>query len=318
MGDWTSFDELSDASVSKIVVESFYASMHVDEGREVIFNVEFLFPGLGRENFVKIQDTEFTRKNLLKLAAAVGTDRAFQVSEINDHPCISGIASILESEPIGLRLSVNAPGNIVYHERPIAYQFNRGVFSRLRDPLDSPFVSSWITDCCRIRTEELGLDDERQRVKETLEKTVQRVVRARHGGTILLTTDAEHLNYLDIKYRCSYDSLSMKLPQSPKNQNEDNVFLGNYIDMLSKQFLSNDCASLAMLANLDGALVFDSLFRPVGFGAIITNESTHNIPGSLSTRGTRHKSAHAFASNCKGSIAIVISQDGDVTVFPSS
>lgn len=80
---------------------------------------------------------------------------------------------------------------------------------------------------------------------------------------------------------------------------------------------------LAHLTSVDGALVVDDVFRPLGFsavikakpewsGPVISKSKVSPGPIDLNKVGTRHKSAVTFAANCAGSIAFVISQDGPV------
>lgn len=90
-----------------------------------------------------------------------------------------------------------------------------------------------------------------------------------------------------------------------------------------KRHLNEHLALLAQLSCIDGALVVDEFLRPLGFSAVIklepewtgpvVSQSTVS-PGAidLSKVGTRHKSAVAFAANCSGAIAFVLSQDGPV------
>ncbi len=81
----------------------------------------------------------------------------------------------------------------------------------------------------------------------------------------------------------------------------------------------------ADLMHVDGALVLDHSFRLIGFGAEILGDShVHTIHRALDleatntraeradTSGTRHRSAYRLVSGISDSIAVVVSQDGDV------
>jgi DNA integrity scanning protein DisA with diadenylate cyclase activity len=88
---------------------------------------------------------------------------------------------------------------------------------------------------------------------------------------------------------------------------------------------------LSQLSNVDGAVVISRDFQIIGFGAIIELESEHEYIDmvsqcydsgyikcqnkSLNLFGTRHRSAAAFCKKCPGSIAVVVSQDGNVRLM---
>ena len=90
----------------------------------------------------------------------------------------------------------------------------------------------------------------------------------------------------------------------------------------------------AALSVVDGAVVFDSELRLLGFGGeILVDESTASksqqtftdattdnpLPSqnSSSFGGTRHRSAYRLCKTVAGSLAFVVSQDGELTVFYS-
>jgi DNA integrity scanning protein DisA with diadenylate cyclase activity len=86
---------------------------------------------------------------------------------------------------------------------------------------------------------------------------------------------------------------------------------------------------LAQLAAIDGALIIDSNFKVVAFGAKLTAPawdkktvigpdgygSPNGQPFEINRYGTRHQSARDFAAACESAIVFVISQDGPIRAF---
>jgi hypothetical protein len=90
--------------------------------------------------------------------------------------------------------------------------------------------------------------------------------------------------------------------------------------------------AIAGLTAVDGATVVSDQFEPLAFGAkILTRDGVHRVDRIIVTEpiegvhdttldpahlgGTRHLSAAQFAHDQRNSIALVASQDGQVTVF---
>jgi len=99
----------------------------------------------------------------------------------------------------------------------------------------------------------------------------------------------------------------------------------------SKKRMFSAARALAELANVDGCVVLDRRFRLFGFGAEIRVsedqvagwECSESHPESLAPQakidverwGTRHRSAFRLCCARPGTLAFVISQDGDLRVF---
>jgi len=78
------------------------------------------------------------------------------------------------------------------------------------------------------------------------------------------------------------------------------------------------CVECAHLSEADGVTVLNHDFEILGFGASITapdQEMPDDWMEHLSTRGNRHRSMASAVATMDGSIGIVISQDGGVTIF---
>lgn len=78
------------------------------------------------------------------------------------------------------------------------------------------------------------------------------------------------------------------------------------------------CAECAHLSEADGVTVLNHDFEILGFGASITAQD-QQMPADwiehLSTRGNRHRSMANAVASTVGSLGIVVSQDGGVTIF---
>jgi hypothetical protein len=81
----------------------------------------------------------------------------------------------------------------------------------------------------------------------------------------------------------------------------------------------SDALATARLANTDGAVMLDQRLCPIAFGCKLgSDDRAENRTKDrvlVPTRGMRHHSAAEFVDRSEGAIAIVISQDGTVTVF---
>jgi hypothetical protein len=87
----------------------------------------------------------------------------------------------------------------------------------------------------------------------------------------------------------------------------------------ASQNAETDAKRLAQLSAIDGGLVLNCLFRPLIFGAkfkrVDITSLQAQIVDQLAMRGMRHRSLAATVAAIPGSGGVVVSQDGDVTVF---
>jgi hypothetical protein len=77
--------------------------------------------------------------------------------------------------------------------------------------------------------------------------------------------------------------------------------------------IENCSDALAALTGVDGAVVMNHDLSLLGFGATIRTLQTDG--GSRLEGGHRHKSAMAFCTQHRGAVAVVVSQDGPITVY---
>jgi hypothetical protein len=158
------------------------------------------------------------------------------------------------------------------------------------EALRNPDISRWLR--FRVRFTD---DDSTQRFRRLMLRVIHRVRQIGHEQSLSKVT------YRD--YRRMRDSELAELEESL-------IDFGHF---------------LADLMSVDGALVLDRNFRLVGFGAEILGdtpvhsihrakdlEATETIHERADSSGTRHRSAYRLVTGLPDSIAIVVSQDGDV------
>ena len=84
---------------------------------------------------------------------------------------------------------------------------------------------------------------------------------------------------------------------------EENQEIFNCIEMYENAIVS--------LSKTDGAMIFNQKLDLILVGAFLKTKSSASLSG-----GARRKSAEGFIIDNKGTMAIVISQDGTVTYLP--
>lgn len=187
-------------------------------------------------------------------------------------------------------------------------------------------------------------------VRRTWNSILRKVSSSRHGGCFLIvpndyrrTSARLRFKYLlTSKYRLTSNTLREALkartdaePQLSHHEHGQHDVDFHIVD--SAHFLERDLSRVsdlvASLAAVDGAVVLRRNLGVVGFGAEILNNETprddqkinmrrhpnlhppSHDPRSLVAFGMRHRSAFRFCERMNGSLAFVISQDGDVRVF---
>ncbi|MDB4673275.1 diadenylate cyclase [Verrucomicrobiales bacterium] len=109
------------------------------------------------------------------------------------------------------------------------------------------------------------------------------------------------------------------------------VTLDDYLEMHDAELAAINAALIEFsnllvdMMGVDGALVLDRTFRLIGFGAEILGDShvstihraldleaEHTVTEHADSSGTRHRSAYRLVNGLNESIAVVVSQDGDV------
>jgi hypothetical protein len=184
-----------------------------------------------------------------------------------------------------------------------------------------------------------------------LRRALLRMQTFRHGGTLLLTPDKK-LAALSVKYPLSYDRIRSsvygcavadvvswdahrKMPTDRAATTEE--WARRDQSRLRADYARSELQSciwfLSQLSRVDGAVVLSPDLNVRGFGAEIT--ITQRPPKVAISRvaaprprdleginyehlGTRHRSAIRYCAAVPGSVALVVSQDGDVRAITGS
>jgi hypothetical protein len=179
-----------------------------------------------------------------------------------------------------------------------------------------------------------------------LRRAIQLIRGARHGGMILVvdcnSEVANGAGGLRLKYHFNADEPSHRyrtllfsiLDAVAAETSKTSVGWADFaasesptLERLEKAMFEHS-RIVANLAATDGAVVLDKRFRLVGFGAEVSPElpapervfrasdaeGKSLAPEDIENVGTRHRAAYRFVHEHPGGLAIVVSQDGGVSV----
>lgn len=158
----------------------------------------------------------------------------------------------------------------------------------------------------RITIMQLILD----KIRESLKKIVLKISEARHGSTLIFNFEGDVNNEKDfqpdpIKIEVPYGSTLLRLaeltdPISFRSKEAQEIY--NTVEMYENVIIS--------LSKTDGALIFDQHLDLVLTGAFLKSKTSASLSG-----GARRKSAEGFVRDNKNTMAITISQDGNITII---
>ena len=255
----------------------------------------------------------------------------------------------------GFRISVLEPGCVRVETEGGAAIELRSCSIRYPFPVSQVrLVGDWYVDAARrLGLHPPGEEnrDEEQLVpacalvRRTWESVLSQVAANRHGGTFLVVPEvAECEALLKIKYRLESDALCnvirQRLAVEPAvsfhalGKSDIDIAVIDKLHLLERNMahLTNLVVSLAAV---DGAVVLGRNLTIHGFGAEIQlnkdgsegkdgdEEKIEFVrlphgqppPRRLSSFGMRHRSAYRFCKRVPGSLAFVISQDGNLLLF---
>jgi hypothetical protein len=166
--------------------------------------------------------------------------------------------------------------------------------------------------------------------RDALEVFLKEVARRGHGGTVVVLDSSAPLpssqlytpNHVFKAYQNVAEFLVRCIPT-------ENISSDLTIDIAYRKIMLEALQRLAQLAAIDGALIIDSTFKVVAFGAkltapawdkktVIGPDGYGNPNGEsfeITRYGTRHQSARDFAGAFQSAIVFVISQDGPIRAF---
>ncbi len=327
--DGNSARPLPDLETLSVMLDIAYvASMEPEERRFATFSIAFVSPDSQSPFYKRAQFTEgleLSTANVVRLASA--TDPTVTSLALwrdgQRQPKIWGLVTA-ESRTIGsspaqghptflphapfLSIRARAPGVLsVYHWHHLHLLFVRG-----RTYFSPP--SGRLQEILRDRADLNPLH------ATAMSQVAARVSIQGHGGTILITPPENEVRagLLDVSYPFAPPcSLLRDAVSEPTTTPDDRPAERHALDFV------------AQLSQLDGAVHLAADLNIRGFGAKINVSSepfsllAEDVDGTnrrelplSSIPGTRHRSAASFCAQQAGqALAIVVSQDGDVSLF---
>ena len=282
---------------------AFDASLTFDEGRSSTMLLRFLPEGTPGQLSAFAEAQEFTVESLRRLSPAVGTDRASSlVFTVRDGKLV--IVGLDLSSKADLQkafaVRVTGPGrmDIEWAKARIVTCRPDGV--RYASENDA-FTGAFTADLAEALTISASLPQ--------LGVTVERIRESGHGGSIWVLPPGED---------AFHDALNIGYRMGTNGDARDGILDDG--DRLAHLELIADVAAL------DGAVLIDPDLSLIGFGVFMDVISGATVDvfvpgGGFRTvsdgeiGGGRHRSAAAFCRKHIGAIAVVISQDGGITVI---
>lgn len=296
-----------------VIPDAFWASLLKDEGRPLNFRLGLYQPDDDLKQ-VSFHDFEtpvsFTAMEIKRLAPGVTTSEGFLTVQFEgETPVITGIGThpkYIVKHPFTIHAIPNGELRFTWMGFHIAH-FHDGRLDRLsEDP--TKYVGVF-----RGFVAVMGFDepDDVYAVR-LLGNAVEKLREHGHGGSIWMLGKGVELRTVDVKYRTHSRSGARDADS-------------NDIGFRDESYWSE---SIGQMSGVDGAVVLSSSAEPIGFGAFIEigvlPEVWSPARGGGWTKkagrevgGGRHRSAVAFCSLHRPSLAIVVSQDGGMTVVTS-
>lgn len=333
--------------LAEIMDGAFWTSFSLDEGNAVTVSIIFNKSEESFDTFLFDEPISFDVKTLVKLGAALENPRA----DIGVWPDADGELQIWgfknRSEDViiaNLWIQVLGPGRVL-----VTFG-GKGLGALINQ--EAVFVDH--TNLMRLVIPKLTLvkdehpDKMLRMLRYTSLLTTARAMRSHgRGGTLLVVPDSEEwrrsidspvpytggASFLESDYDVTLkpsllapvaDFFSALIKKKESNQREKLSRMKSQVDQ--------QCRHIARLTAVDGALAMTFDRFVFCFGAKIIVAEGQEVPKSLrmfksvegdagsivnvsDIGGTRHQSAAIFAHAQPGSVAIVVSQDGDVTFF---
>lgn len=280
---------------------AFDASLTFDEGRSSTMLLRFLVGSVPASVTAFAAPHELSVESLRRLSPAVGTSRASSLvfTVVDGVPMIVGLdSSSKASLQKSFAVRVIGPGRVDIEWASARLVTCRPDGVRYASDNDA-FTGTFAAELTEALTASAAIP--------SLGVTVERIREAGHGGSIWILpsdTDVAH-SALNVGYQ-------MDLRAAPREDSEGGRLAHLHL--------------LADVASLDGAVLIDRDLNLVGFGVfmdVITDATVEVfVPGGgfrtasgAEIGGGRHRSAAAFCRRHEQGIAVVISQDGGISVI---
>ncbi|CAN5675671.1 diadenylate cyclase [soil metagenome] len=282
---------------------AFDASLTFDEGRSCTMLLRFLPEGASGNLSAFREPQVLNVESLRRLSPAVGTDRASSlVFTVSDHQLVIVGLDMSSKADLqkGFAVRVTGPGRVDIewaNARIVTCRPDGVRFASDNDAFTGSFAAE-LTGALTVSTAipKLGV-------------SVERIRESGHGGSIWVLPPDE-----------AVDGDAMSIGYVMDTGGETAVDTDDDDSLLAHLHLIADVAAL------DGAVLIDPELRLVGFGvfmdAISGADVSVFVPGGgfrtvsdTDIGGGRHRSAAAFCRHHVGAMAVVISQDGGISVI---
>lgn len=313
--------------LGQLVETVFWASLAEEEGHLVHPAIKLFGPNLSTFNFAKPERLEPTR--LAKLSPSLFPGMYFGVSLVGGEPEIWGIGQGLSSD---IAVEAIAPGIVV-----LEYMCPFAVFRRERVEIVKPSLQE--TAMAPIRR---AVTSEKH--AETLLGLVRVMRVLRRGGTLVVVPEREGEWRKDVELSLEsnppFGRLSHSITKYQEGLLADNAnchaeAARRGLWKLGENALSwareeeSAAEAVAQLTTVDGAVFVDRDLKVISFGAKLVApnieeqvtcwspvENVDVIKRALDKiGGTRHQSAVRFVAKTRNALAIVVSQDGPVSII---
>lgn len=341
--------------VENVVKAAFYASLVPDEGRWPSATLMSYQKGCETQfHFLFPEPADPSPHEIAKLAHAVDTGShiccicndgkvklgGIHVTRLNDHLEL-GYAAFRIANP--LKLIIRGPGHIEFSVGGTALVYKSGQISE-----ESLVICGVVMkNLAQTITNELRelTDGTIEIIPDIMNDLLGAIVRLGHGGLILFADSPKKNHFSPHRELLWCDLLNEALLQycdvvtdaikaaggrdALLNLAGRGVSTPGLLNIaLTVIKLEKAIRTIAHLANVDGAIVFDNSLRVAAFNAIIDRTLqpsnsclidargiTIDEPEIMKHRGSRHQSALLYAKSNPNSFAFAISQDGSVSAF---
>jgi hypothetical protein len=280
----------------------FFSSMHEEEGAHVVYDAVVLSRlearRSGLEAFEFAQTIALEPRRLAKLSSATVVDRTAIAIERTEHGMVVwGIVEQCPVQPL-LSLCVREPGVLsVELGGDTVFRYSRGV-STISAEGEAPRI------LVHVRREFAAIG--------ALAMLADKIAEKQHGRALFVWTrpiaDPSH-GFDELRYRTSgtASTLLARSLSAPQSERESAAKI------------------VASLAFVDGAVLLSHALEVLAFGAFVRTPPRDALTPlidpwerpqpSTATKGARHKSALWFCQSAPHTLAVVVSQDSDVSIY---
>ncbi|MFO0560329.1 MAG: hypothetical protein U0269_20095 [Polyangiales bacterium] len=280
----------------------FFSSMHEEEGAHVVYDAVVLSREQARraglEAFEFAQTIACEPRRLAKLAPATVVDRtAIAIERTERAMVVWGIVEQKPEQPL-LSLRVRAPAVLsVELGGDTVFRYSRGA-STISAQGEAPAI------LVHVRREFAAVG--------ALAMLADKITEKQHGGALFVWTRPiadPALGFDELRYRTSGTASSLVTRSLAGSQRE-----------------REEAATIvASLACVDGAVLLSHALDVLAFGAFVRTPPRDALTPLIdpwerpqptsAMKGARHKSALWFCQNAPHTLALVVSQDSDVSIY---